>query len=167
MEKNKKKKIALSVAIVFLSLIFLTSFTSCMLTGGSRTATSTTAAASTQTYTVKKGNVIKSISSSGSVDTSETMNYSLQVSGKVLQVLKAGATFKKGDVLLELDNSDGLTAVKQKELDLKNNEDSLALAKNSITMAKLDYQKALDANHIAIQLADLNAQKAQESTDSA
>jgi hypothetical protein len=59
MEKNKKKKIVLFAAVTFLSLIFMISFTSCTLLGGSRTTTSSTSTTGTQTFTVKIGNIIQ------------------------------------------------------------------------------------------------------------
>ncbi len=165
MKKNKKKSIVLFTA-AFLSLIFMISFTSCTLLGGFGTTTAATATELT-TFTVKIGNIIQSVSTTGSVDTSQTINYSLQVSGKVLQVLKAESTFKKGNVLIELDNSDCVAKISDLEDSLQTAEDSLASSKNSLTTAKINYQNALDANHITIQLVDLNTQKAQEAAASA
>ena len=61
MGKNKEKKIVLFVAVIFLSLIFLISFTSCRLLGGSGN-TAAAAATATTTFTVKIGNIVKSVS---------------------------------------------------------------------------------------------------------
>jgi HlyD family secretion protein len=120
-----------------------------------------------QTYTVVRGNILQEASTTGSVDVKTTNTYVLEVTGKVISALEQGDSFKKGDTLVELDNSDGVAIINDLEDSLQTAEDSLAASKSSLTTAKINYQKALDANHIAIQLADLNAQKSQESVEGA
>src|SRR5450830_1730098 len=156
MKKNKKKKIVLFAA-VFLSLIFMISFSSCTLLGGSRTAASSASTAGTQTFTVKKGNITQSVTGTGYVDTSETNSYSNQVAGDVLTVLSVGTKFNKGDVVLKIDDKKTPLLISQAEENLKTGE-------NSIKTAKINYQSALDANHIAIQLADINTISSEQAT---
>lgn len=84
----------------------------------------------------------------------------LQVSGEIISALEKGEIYRKGDILVEVDNSDGMLRLDQIEKDIKKSESSLKTA-------KINYQKALDANHIAIQLADINTEKAEDSTESA
>jgi HlyD family secretion protein len=160
MEKNRKKKIILFTAVTFLSLIFMISFTSCMLLGGSRTTASSTSTTETTTFTVKIGNIIQSVSATGYVDSSETKTYSNQVSGEVLKVLSVGTSFKKDDVLLQIKDNETPLLISQSEINLKT-------AENSIKEAKLNYQKALDANHIAVQLAQLDAEQSEQATQNA
>jgi HlyD family secretion protein len=120
-----------------------------------------------QTYTVVRGNIIQEASTTGSVDVKTTNTYNFKVTGKVISALEQGAAFKKGEVLVELDNSDGKVIISDLEDSLLTAEDNLAFSKSSLITAKMNYQKALDENHIAIQLADLNTQKSQEATASA
>jgi multidrug resistance efflux pump len=113
-----------------------------------------------ETFEVQRGNIFQLVSTTGVVY-SETLNtYAISVSGEILSALEKGDYFKEGDVLVEVDNSEGL-------LQLERIEKNLQLSESSLKTAKLNYQKALDANHISIQLADLNVEKAEESTKSA
>lgn len=159
MKKNKRKKIILFILTIFVSLIFLCSFTSCMLTGGARSSNSSTST-STQTFTVKKGNIMESISANGYIYSSETKTYSNQVSGEVLKVLSVGTNFKKGDVLLQIKDDETPLLINQSEINLKT-------AENSLKEAKLNYQNALDANHIAIQLANIDTTQSGQASQNA
>jgi len=159
MKKNKEKKIILFILTIFVSVIFLCIFTSCMLMGGNRNGESDTAA-STETYAVKKGDVVESISANGYVYSSETKTYSNQVSGEVLEVLSVGTSFKEGDVLLQIKDEETPLLISQSEINLKT-------AENSLKEAKLSYQNALDANHIAVQLADINAIESEQAAQNA
>ncbi len=150
MRKNNKIKIILSIFIVFTLLIFITGLMSC--------TKKTTA--SIETYKVQKGNIIQTVTSSGNAYASETRNYILQSSGEVLEVLATGAKFKKGDTLIKVDNSKTQLLVSQAE-------ENLITAQNSIDIAKINYQNALDANHIAIQLAQSNTVQSEQATQNA
>lgn len=112
------------------------------------------------TFEVTKGDIIQTITTSGYVDSSEQNDYSLSASGKVLCALSKGDTFSKGDVLIEIDNS-------RQELLIAQAEENLYTAKNSLELARISYQQALDANHIVLQLADTNASLAEQASQSA
>jgi len=112
------------------------------------------------TFTVESGDLVQSVSASGYVDTPQHKNYSLQKAGEVLSALETGDSFKKGDVLLELDNS-------RSEILYKQAEENLLLAEDSIDIAKINFQAALDANHIVVQLSELNTELASQQTASA
>lgn len=155
-EKNKIKLISL-IAIAFLITTIVVGITACMPFAQNRNNTSTTGI---ETFEVKKGDVIQSVSATGTVDASSKKNYSLRVSGEVLQVLDSGSSFKKGDVLVEVDNSETELQVTQAELNLKS-------AKKSVETAKLNYQKALDENHIAVQTSKIDNELAQKQVGSA
>jgi len=154
--KNKIKFIPMATVIFVISII-LFSFTACMPFAQNRDTASTTGI---ETFEVKKGDVIQSVSAVGTVDASSKKNYSLRVSGEVLQVLDMGSSFKKGDVLVEVDNSETELQVTQAELNLKS-------AKKSVETAKLNYQKALDENHITIQTVESNNNIAQKQVSAA
>ena len=112
------------------------------------------------TFEVTKGDIIQTVTTSGYVDSSKQNDYSLSASGKVLCALSKGDTFSKGDVLIEIDNS-------RQELLIAQAEENLYTAKNSLELARISYQKALDANHIALQLADTNTSLSEQATQSA
>ena len=71
-----------------------------------------TTQAQAQTATVDRGNVTKSVSTSGVVSAQQTTQLAFQESGKVTAVNVAlGQTVKQGDVLAEVDPSDMQTAL--------------------------------------------------------
>jgi len=150
MKKNYKRQRTLPILIIFLALSLLLSFTSCR-SGSTEDI---------ETFKVARGDIIQTITSSGFVDASQQKNYSLQTSGEVLKSLKKGELFKKGDVILEVDNSRTQLLVKQAEENLK-------IAENSLGLAKLSYKQALDSNHISIQLAGENAKLSEQAAQNA
>ena len=150
MKKNYKRQITLPILTIFIALSLLLSFTSCR-SGSTEDI---------ETVKVARGDIIQIITSSGFVDASQQKNYSLQTSGEVLKSLKKGELFKKGDVILEVDNSRTQLLVKQAEENLK-------IAENSLGLAKLSYKQALDSNHISIQLAGENAKLSEQAAQNA
>jgi HlyD family secretion protein len=147
MRKNKKNKIISCIFILFTIFILITGSTSC----------SNKSTVAIETYKVQKGIIMQTVTSSGSVDASDKKNYTLQSSGEVLEVLATGSKFKKGDILVKVDNSKTQLLVSQAEENLKT-------AQNSIEIAKINYQNALDANHVAIQLTQSNAVQSEQAT---
>jgi HlyD family secretion protein len=123
-------------------------------------STEETADQGVEVFEVQRGNIYQTVSTTGTIDSEVQNTYTLQVTGEVLSTLEKGDTFRKGDILVEVDNSDGLLRLEQIESDIE-------LAESSLRTAKINYQKALDANHITIQLASLNTEKAEKSTESA
>lgn len=112
------------------------------------------------TFKVTKGDIIQTVTTSGYVDSSEQNDYSLSASGKVLCALSKGDTFSKGNVLIEIDSS-------RQELLIAQAEENLNTAQNSIDIAKINYQQALDANHVSIQIAQSNAVQSEQATQNA
>ena len=111
-----------------------------------------------QTYTVVRGDILQEVTATGTVDAENQNTYSFTVSGEVISTFEKGDEFKKGDTLAELDNSAGLDKIEKLESDLLMVQDDIALSQSSLNTARINYQKALDSNHIAIQLAQLNTQ---------
>jgi len=72
---------------------------------------------------------------------------------------QTGDQFSKGDVLVKVDDSDAINLIVEVEKKLET-------AKNSLAQSKVNYQSALDSNHIAIQLVELDKQKAELSAQS-
>jgi len=169
--KGKVIKIILKLLPAILCFLTLIALTSCMgMPMGSFSSNNdqnSTISQGTETYTVVKGDILQESTTTGSVDVKTTNTYTFEVTGKVISALEQGDSFKKGEVLAELDNSNGMDIINELEDSLLTAEDNLASSKNSLATSKINYQKALEANHIAIQQADLNAQKSQESLESA
>ncbi|MBL7060993.1 MAG: efflux RND transporter periplasmic adaptor subunit [Actinobacteria bacterium] len=157
MNINKRKTILVIVSAITVLLISIISV-SCM--GGFPGSTGEVADQGIEVFEIQRGDILQIVSTTGSIDSKVQNSYTLQGSGEIISTLEKGDAFKKGDVLVKVDNSEGL-------LQLEKIEKNLKLSEISLKAAKLNYQKALDANHITIQLADLNTEKAEESTKSA
>ena len=148
MFRNKKNKISSAFIIIFTAgshWLFL--LVSC----------AAEAPVLPDTYTVQKGSIIQTVTSSGSVDSSDKKNYSLSVAGEVIKSLKKGEYFKKGDILIEVSNDRTQILARQAE-------ESLKTAETSIEIAKLNYQNARNANHVAIQLSQSSTATAEQAT---
>lgn len=157
MNINKRKTILVIVSAITVLLISIISV-SCM--GGFPGSTGEVADQGIEVFEIQRGDILQIVSTTGSIDSKVQNSYTPQGSGEIISTLEKGDAFKKGDILVELDNSDGL-------LQLEKIEKNIELSESSLKTAQINYQKALDANHIAIQLADLNTEKAKESTKSA
>jgi len=159
MKINKRKTILIIISVLTIILISIVSV-SCMGMGPFSGSTEETADQGVEVFEVQRSNIYQTVSTTGTIDSEVQNTYTLQVTGEVLSTLEKGDTFRKGDILVEVDNSDGLLRLEQIESDIESSESSLRTA-------KINYQKALDANHITIQLASLNTEKAEKSTESA
>jgi len=102
-----------------------------------------------ETFEVTRGDVIQTVNTSGYIESETENSYSLMTSGKVVYCLEKGDTFKNGDILIEIDTGRLKLLVAQAE-------ENMSVAENSLSLARLNYQQALDANHIALQLAEEN-----------
>jgi RND family efflux transporter MFP subunit len=106
------------------------------------------------TFEVSRGNIIQTVSTSGNIESRYSNSYTLKTSGDVLQALKQGDTFNKGDVLIELSSQ-------RNQLLLLQAEENIKVSQTSLDLAKLSYEQALDSNHIAVQLAETNTEQAE------
>ncbi len=114
----------------------------------------------TDTFKVTRGDIVQTISASGYVDSRSTLDYSLSTVGDVKYTLDTGDTFKEGDVLLEIDSE-------RYELLVSQAQENVDISQDSLELAQIGYQQALDANHIAVQLSKTNTEIAEQSTQSA
>ncbi len=114
----------------------------------------------TETFEVTRGDIIQTVNTSGYVDSKIHNDYSLMTSGKVIYSLEKGDIFVKGDILIEIDSS-------RQKLLVSQAEENLIIAENSLALVRLSYQQALDANHIAIQLAEENKKLSELSVQNA
>jgi multidrug efflux pump subunit AcrA (membrane-fusion protein) len=118
MKRKYKIQILNLTLIIFLITLIVFSFTACRK-----------AAPKFETFKVERGDIVDSVTASGTVDSSEVKNYSLQVSGKVLNALKKGEPFKSGQVLISVDN-------RRNEILVSQAEKSLVVAENSLITSK-------------------------------
>ena len=107
-----------------------------------------------ETFEVRRGDIIQTISTSGNVESRYSNSYSLSVSGTVLNALEAGDLFSTGDILIKLESS-------RAELLMAQAEENMEISRTSLELAKLSYSQALDSNHIAVQLAETNKEQAE------
>src|SRR4030065_920123 len=114
----------------------------------------------TETFEVARGDVIQTVNTSGYVLGEMENSYSLMASGKVARSLEKGDTFEKDDILIEIDTS-------RQQLLASQAEENLKIAENSLSLARLNYQQALDANHIALQMAEENKKLSELSVQNA
>ena len=147
---NFKKMISAAIAIAAVLTVVFT-LTSCK-DGGSPDEM--------KTFSVIKGDIIQTVTTTGYVESKTTNSYSLQSAGIVLQALEEGDTFLEGDILIKIDNS-------RNDLLMAQAEENLNVAKTSLELAKLSLQQALDANHISLQLAETNIEASERSAQSA
>lgn len=113
-----------------------------------------------ETFKVTRGDIVQTISASGYIDSTSTHNYSLSTTGKVKYTLDKGDKFASDDLLFEIDSERQALLVSQAQENVNISEDSLELA-------QIGYQQALDANHIAVQLSEINKELAEQTTQSA
>ena len=159
--RSKMSRISiLSILVVVISITLLT-ITSCQGAGIlGKLGNDEAVDEGIEIFELKTGDIIQLVATTGLVD-SNTLNYfNLQVSGGIISAVKKGDSFKKGDLLIELDNSDALDLLEQVEADIED-------AESSLRVAQMNYQSALDTNHIAVQMAELNTESAEKSTQSA
>jgi len=166
LNRNRKKLITIFLSIIVVILIPIIS-TSCMGIGPFGGSPNEATDQGIEVFEVKRGNISQIASATGSVDSKTQNTLNLTVSGTIIGALENGDTFKKGDVLVEVDNSDGLFNIEQQAKNIETIEADLAMARSSLSTANINYQEALDKNHIAIQLAETNTKKAEESSESA
>lgn len=157
--RKKIKKISITAILLVIALVSSIIMTSCtgMLPGRMGDLETEEGI---EIFRLEIGDLLQTTEAVGSVESEIQNQYSLQVSGEIISALEKGDSFKQGDILVELDNSDAMDQLEQIAMDIEN-------AESSLKTAQINYQKALDSNHIAIQLADLNTEKAEESTKSA
>lgn len=115
---------------------------------------------SPETVKAAKSTISQVIDTTGNVDSSEYKNLSVPSAGRVIKSVKKGDLVKKGEILIEIDD-------RRTELLISQTEENIAIAESSLKMAKLNYQNALDANHIAVQLSKDNDELASQSVKSA
>jgi len=143
---NKAKRISITSILLVIVMITTVILTSCISMGPMRDLE--TEEEGIEIFRLENGNILQTTEATGSVESEVQNQYSLQVSGKIIRALERGNPFKQGDVLVEIDNSDALDQLEQIAMYIEN-------AESNLRTAQLNYQKALDENHIAIQIAEL------------
>lgn len=127
------------------------------------TASAATTTTTQQTVAVTRGSLTATVSAAGNVSAPAQVALTFQTSGRVTQVnAQVGDVVKKGQVLMQLDDTDLQTALKSAQLDLANaqaNYDSTKIKTNQNPNQLLVAKAALDKATVALQKAqaDYNA----------
>jgi RND family efflux transporter MFP subunit len=160
------------VAVLVIVVIGTAAGVYTVITRTSRTSNSSSSSlpANTQLVAVQSGNVVNSVSASGSVAFSNKQDLTFGIAGTVEQVnVQVGDTVKEGQILAKLDSASLISAqvtVAQATINLKNAQDNLAEVKlaeaQNTTQAELDVANA----QIALTTAQDNLQKAQNADTS-
>jgi len=162
MEKIKTKTIATAI---FTALILLLSITSILFLSACNKDDAAAAEVAEEEgkyleATVEKRDVVSKINLTGRALAETIDSLSFKINGELLFIADEGNIIMEGEKLIEVDNSDAVDRLVEIEMDIEN-------AESFLRIAQINYQKALDENHIDIQLAELNTQEAGESTQSA
>jgi len=105
---SKRKKVSSIVISVVIVLIAAMALTSCMGIGPLGNNQDGDDTQGIEIFTLETGDIMQIIAVTGSVDSNTHNNYAMSVSGEILSSLEKGDSFKKGDMLVEVDNSDAL-----------------------------------------------------------
>ncbi len=143
-----------ALKFLYCFLAFILIFTGMSLTACRKETTSI------ETVKAVRSTISQVVDTTGNVDSSEYKNLSIPSSGRVIKSVQKGDSVKKGEMLIEIDG-------RRTELLISQTEENIAIAEGSLKMAKLNYQNALDANHVAVQLSKDNNDMAAQSVKSA
>ncbi|MEW5718886.1 MAG: efflux RND transporter periplasmic adaptor subunit [Chloroflexota bacterium] len=122
----------------------------------------TTATASVQTTTVKRGSLAATVSAAGNVSAPNSVaaafeSSTLEVSARVAKVnVKVGDTVKKGDVLMEVDTTNLNLALKTAQSNLASAQVSYDQTKNDLNFALRTAQASFDSAKTALAAAQAN-----------
>jgi HlyD family secretion protein len=84
------------------------------------------------TETVRRGNIIRTVSATGIFKSTQEVNLAFQVSGKVKKInAEVGDYVKKGEILAFLDQTEALSLLRQYQADLQVQEDALLLKRRN------------------------------------
>jgi len=117
---------------------------------------------------VTKGELAKSVTITGNIETNNTNVLSLSPTAKVTSVLvKAGQNVKKGDILAVLDTADYQNQLKQQQINLTNAKTTLAYMTGASSSAdKTSTSNAVSQAQIALENAQSNYDAANNNLDS-
>jgi HlyD family secretion protein len=105
------------------------------------------------TYTVQRGDLLVTVSGSGTLEAERSLDIVSKVSGTVIYVIEEGKKVKAGDILVRVDPTDYQISYNQALISYKN-------AENSYEQAKLNYEtqkRNLDKNLSDAQISRDNA----------
>ncbi len=110
---------------------------------GTRTQKSTTPQLEFETITVTRGDIVASISATGSLEPNETRSVFFETSGRVLEVLvEEGDLVQEGQVLARLDDTDLQFQLRQAEANLRAALAQLDILKKPAIEADIEAAKA-------------------------
>lgn len=103
------------------------------------------------TTTVQKGTVVSSVTGTGQVEASSTVNLQSKISGTITSVLaKSGATVRKGQMLFAVDSANAEKALRNAKLNLQSAENDLANAKSDYENIKASQALSLTSSYLTL-----------------
>lgn len=159
MEKNKTKTtgrpIFISILLIFIIFVMV-SFPACKSEG--EPVGKTAEEEGTRIEAVAERRDMSSKVNLNGIALAGTKNSIIsEVTGYLLFAAGRGDMVMEGGMLAEIDSSQALEGLAEIKRSIEN-------AKSFLRIARIDYQTALDENHIAIQLAEINTQLSEESS---
>lgn len=139
------------VFIIILLILFVIGIGIWFTFGKNRSKGSTSN--SLNTYTVRRGDLIITVSGNGTLEPEKSLDIVSRVSGSVVYVVDEGKFVKQGDILLKLDQSDYQNSYKQSLIAYQN-------AKISFEQTKLNYESQRKQLDKSLQDARINRDNA-------
>lgn len=139
------------VFIIILLILFVIGIGIWFTFGRNRSKGSTSN--SLNTYTVRRGDLIITVSGNGTLEPEKSLDIVSRVSGSVVYVVDEGKFVKQGDILLKLDQSDYQNSYKQSLIAYQN-------AKISFEQTRLNYESQRKQLDKSLQDARINRDNA-------
>lgn len=139
------------VFIIILLILFVIGIGIWFTFGKNRSKGSTSN--SLNTYTVRRGDLIITVSGNGTLEPEKSLDIVSRVSGSVVYVVDEGKFVKQGDILLKLDQSDYQNSYKQSLIAYQN-------AKISFEQTRLNYESQRKQLDKSLQDARINRDNA-------
>lgn len=96
-----------------------------------------------QTATVKRGQIVQTVTASGRIQPKTQVKISADVSAKITRLeVNEGDWVEKGQFLVELDRERFLAEVERAEANLRSTESNAKLARENMLKAKKDYERS-------------------------
>jgi len=151
----KKKKIIIAifvVALILIAMLFL-------LSGGKKQIISL------ETAVVFKGNIINTVTATGTVEPIDKVDVGTQVSGVINNLyVDFNSTVKKGQLLAELDKSTLKARLLQSQADLESAQNELTYQKQNYDRTKTLYETSM-VSEVDFELAQYKYNNAKTSVD--
>ncbi len=122
--------------------------------------------ADTYVATIARGDLVHQVAAAGTVSSNLDIDIRCQASGEVIELpFDIGDQVKKGEVLLKLDPSDELVALREAQLTLDEDRSRLEVAKKTVRMAELDLATSTDKAAADVQMQKVRSENLRKKAD--